>query len=1333
MALTLKSSRQIQTDILNAIISRLGLTDVNPGSVLDLLTQAVAQEDFNQYVQMSQIVRLVDLNSISGEDLDNRAFEYGLTRDVASAATGQVTLTRTGYEKVSTTFISAGVLAPSRGDTVLNVNSTAGFDGIGGRVVIGRGLENEETIEIASVTVPGTIINLAAPLANDHTFTEEVTFVPAAAELGGTDIVINAGETVTVPATGTNSAIDFEILNDTTLFAGEAELTNIDVRALEVGSQGNVGSGTISQTTINGITVTNGSSFTTGTDLETDESLRDRIRSHIQSLSRGTREAVLNAIVGLVDPSTSKRVVSANVVLPQSNAESVDVYIDDGFGFEPSFSAQATETVVDNASNGTSRLQLDFAPLVKASIESANAEPFDLSAVITAPEETGLQLTVRVGNRIEVPAGATEQEEVALNQETISVLLSDLEFPATARAEEIVRIINNKATLVEARTSENGTRLVLSAKVDENEDIFVERPSSIPTAEDLNTYVQLTNAEQSTLYLYKNDKLLNKDGNTANVSTPIGGPSTFDFDSVNPSVLAIEVDGKSGNIQNVTFDNTMDTRLTGSTTPSIVATVINEQIAGAIADTVEAGARLRISSKTTSGSDSRIRIGVPGSGTDANLAGPTFNFPTGTSIGSAGDYTLNRQLGTIELAEPLISGDTISAGNPFNRATLRTPIAVNTSTRVNEGVGFRLTFDGSSTTFRDVVFSDDRFSSAYLDDNVNRTNNVEFGFNRTAALAGTLPQLIADYVTKQIYPLGTAVLRTIGSNTFIEIRTNTIASDRVLTSESTNNSNGAIQLANIDDAVGNERSLGIWQGITLSLIENERPHTGFRETTSSRTLPSPGSAIVTTNGYNFSPTDSLILVMDDDQATGTFVLPTSHESRVNAASPTNTVFVAPDLISEFVTQFVDGTNGDSDYNATNPPYDVDLRDYFVAFDGMFEDNLGNLSPFSDAAASPNNLQRNSVALRATGNVEWLPSSEDSVSGTNTTRDAAPANRIERPGDDLSVYYFGTGVGTSPLVLADLTDEAQAGVQVGDVITIVGMQNSVNDGTFLITALAEDGGVPTISLVNSSGVAESGSSGSAIVGLKRKISAYGFNSGTITIDLSDRTWRNAPVSEVATPSTFGDHFSLIVNTIPNLITQLNNNKLTSIASRAEVIAADKGERLQISSLEDGSAGFVEVTGGVANTELDFSTIANRGLQGYNYYTGLLALVHNTIYGDDTDLATFPGVGAAGVNFNVIAPTVTEIILELDVTLQSGVSIASVENEVNSAVTGYINGLGVADDVIVEEIRARTIRINGISDVVITSLTGGDTDATTIANIPIADNEIARIKISDITIG
>ena len=72
--------------------------------------------------------------------------------------------------------------------------------------------------------------------------------------------------------------------------------------------------------------------------------------------------------------------------------------------------------------------------------------------------------------------------------------------------------------------------------------------------------------------------------------------------------------------------------------------------------------------------------------------------------------------------------------------------------------------------------------------------------------------------------------------------------------------------------------------------------------------------------------------------------------------------------------------------------------------------------------------------------------------------------------------------------------------------------------------------------------------------------------------------------------------------------------------------------------------------------------------------------------------------------------------------------------NTAVTSYINSLGVGEDVIVEEIRARIIRIQGITDVAISRLTGGAITATTnIANIAIADNEIARIKVSDITLG
>jgi len=74
----LKSQRQIQTDILTQLSADLGLNDVNAGSVLDILTNAVAQEDFAQYVQMAQILRLTDLDAITGDDLDNKAFEFGL-------------------------------------------------------------------------------------------------------------------------------------------------------------------------------------------------------------------------------------------------------------------------------------------------------------------------------------------------------------------------------------------------------------------------------------------------------------------------------------------------------------------------------------------------------------------------------------------------------------------------------------------------------------------------------------------------------------------------------------------------------------------------------------------------------------------------------------------------------------------------------------------------------------------------------------------------------------------------------------------------------------------------------------------------------------------------------------------------------------------------------------------------------------------------------------------------------------------------------------------------------------------------------------------------------
>src|SRR6266404_941106 len=103
--LTLRSERQIQTRMLATLISRLSLNDINPGSVIDRITQAAAQSDFALYYQIAQVSRLANIDALTGSDLDLKAFEYGITRQTAQKASGTISIFRpTGFVKVSTTF-----------------------------------------------------------------------------------------------------------------------------------------------------------------------------------------------------------------------------------------------------------------------------------------------------------------------------------------------------------------------------------------------------------------------------------------------------------------------------------------------------------------------------------------------------------------------------------------------------------------------------------------------------------------------------------------------------------------------------------------------------------------------------------------------------------------------------------------------------------------------------------------------------------------------------------------------------------------------------------------------------------------------------------------------------------------------------------------------------------------------------------------------------------------------------------------------------------------------------------------------------------------------------
>lgn len=1138
--LVVKTDRQIQIDILTKVIALLGINDVNPASVLDILTSAVAQQGFQQYVAMVQIARLVDLNAITGQDLDNKAFEYGLTRQQPEPSTGVIDVLRpTGFVKVSTTFYP-GLPAPIIGDTVINVNdASSGLIGSSGSLILGRGTSNLEIVTYSAPPVNN--INYwtytVSPLAFNHAVAETVILAQ------GTDQVIQAGTVVSVAATGTNAQINFTTDNDATLLSGEAEVDNVNVTCSVAGSQGNIpiqaitGTSAFQTPPFPGARAINPVKFTTGLDLETDDELRDAIRNWIQSLSRGVVAAIKNAIVGLVDPVTAKRVVSANIILPQSTAAPVLVYIDDGTGFEPSFSDQGFEDILANSVGGETRFTLDNSPLVKAQVQSNASEPFNMSGGTST-------LTYQVG----------------IQTETVTFQLSDFQFPSSATAYEIVAAINARANLIEARTSQGGTQIVITAKADTNEDIRV-------TGGTANPIILFPTDLVSTLLFYVNDILLSKDGQTALIDSGNLSPYNFTAIGASPWYLNLVVDGKTANPQVITFTSGNFANPAAGTVAEVVA-VINAQLAGATALAINNNTQVRIASNTPLSSQSQIHI----TGGSANNSVNGLNFSTTAVIGTDGDYTLNRELGTIELKSPLGANVNVSAGSLFTRAKLRATSPENYV--VSNGQTLIIVVDGGSP--QTITFD----------------NTFGAGQSATATAA---------FINKQLRG-ATAIVRTAGGLNYVEINTNSYA-----------------------------QSVG-----SLEILSSSTGNAGFGFPTDSiQTNQRPNQAFVVSNNagpYLFAQNDSLVIILNNDIVNNTFSINLSYPGTVTTQTST-TQFSASGLGNVFLS-------------------DGELDGFFVAFTSGANTTSGNVASVSH------------------------------VSG-NTWQ-----------------YNFAT----LPVGLASYA--------IGDLVNFTNLSNAANSGYFVITGISTAGS-GYVRVTNLQGAASPSETAMAVLSLKRQISAYTAIPGQVTVSSA---FSNAPL--------VSDPFIVIPSTVQNLVNFIDNIRITAFSLSGVVEGVNNNTQLQLSSLALGSDGFIQASGGAANLQLAFPTTIVQGIQAYSFYTGLLAIVHKTIYGDDTDLVSYPGIGAAGITFYELAPTVREVEVNVTLTLAQGVTLSSIENAVASAITGYINNLGVGNEVVIEQIRAAVIAVPGVTDVVLNIPT---------SNIAIADNELPRTKNSLITVG
>lgn len=627
--INIKSYNEVLGDMIRKIIADTPVNDINKGSVLLTLLEAAAANDYENNTAILNVLELLNIDALRNNDLDAFGSNLGLTRNTASKASGFVIVSDSTITKRSTSLYPVKP-APIATSTVINVNDASDWNQTG-TLYIGRGTPNfEGPINYTSIVDNGAFftINLASALEKDHLLSESVIDGQ-----GTTDRQILAGTVVKVPANNINPEIEYTTLRDAVIPAGEDTSDEIPVVAISAGSIGNAGINTI--TIFNtlpfpGAEVTNTNAFTNGTDAESDEVFRDRIKAYSSTLARGTKGAILAAIDGVSDETDGKQVESAVITEPPDIGEPSIVYIDDGQGFQPSFDGQSVDLLIAEASGNEEFLQLANYPLPRPQVVNTAESPYLLT--------DGMTLKVLV-DEIE--------ESVIFNE-------SDFRSISSATISEVVVAINDKASTFKCRLSDNSASLLLYPTNFEAETIQV---VSDGTSLDANTQLKFPVTQFSYIALYQNNTLLKEIERPATLTTtPF---ATWDINS--DGNLILSVDGTPDQDRTFTISD-FDANNFNALTLSDWVAAFNAKYAGITATETTTG-RMVITSNRE-GSASTLEI-VGGSYLEKLFSGQATE-----SVGQDSDFELNRQNGNLQIKTQINAGDTITAGSEDTKGNL---------------------------------------------------------------------------------------------------------------------------------------------------------------------------------------------------------------------------------------------------------------------------------------------------------------------------------------------------------------------------------------------------------------------------------------------------------------------------------------------------------------------------------------------------------------------------------------------------------------------------------------------------------------------------------------
>ncbi len=654
----------------DAFESKFGIPTLNIGSPILRILEAAAQSDFRSSNDIFALLRAQNLNQADGPALILIAADEGLTPLVQTASSGPIQVTDTSFTKIATQ-IYAGLPAPIIGSTVIYVNDASSFTNTGS-LYLGRGTTNYEgPIAYTSKTNYGTYWSfaLSAGTQNFHNFAESVIL----AQGGNRSIPVG---TVAQTAQGNaQAALQFNVLYGATIPDGETVIQNVQVVCQTPGLSGNISANQIVgfvTPPFTGATCTNLAAFGNAQNNETTTALRARIQNTRQTRQLGTPLAIETGVLGVTSPGSNNTITSASVV--SRAGYPTTLYIDDGTGLEEVDQGIAYETLTASAVGGEQYFTVAAAPPVaKAHLTTTISEPYNLQQVLVGSNLVSPQLTVQISGK----------------NFTHTFSPTDFSSPTNATAYEVVASINGTpATTFNARTSDSGTYVVIFAVQDTDEALQVVNPGTTGYV-DANVQLGFPTSQAQTMFLYKNDVLLSKDGRPAVVtSVPQGDWTTIS----SPQTLAVGVDG-TGVVTYTFTDNDFIINNTGYLTLSAGnslaswATVFNAKIPGITATATAPTLTL----ESNVGNSARAQILING----GTLSYANSLFPLGAggvleSTGTNNDYSLDRNRGEIYLDTALVAGDTLSIGTTDTRAFIQSgfipPTTITGATAQNFGL-----------------------------------------------------------------------------------------------------------------------------------------------------------------------------------------------------------------------------------------------------------------------------------------------------------------------------------------------------------------------------------------------------------------------------------------------------------------------------------------------------------------------------------------------------------------------------------------------------------------------------------------------------------------------